>query len=244
MREKAGPHFRDICLYSDLRKLFVAGAIQKRMKVPILVLHLLVTLALAGAVVGLFLKVQEKAQIIQELEARKQAEGQKAIAAQKEGEEQKQLEAEMKLDAQKQLEAGKIRMIDDDLDKIDARLQKVLDEPSGYASETKAQRDTQEDLLLQLAGCVKTEIGILQVEMLGDGFTKRRALEENLGLFFANYETKIHNEHLSFDYIDLGLKDSDHKSELDAEAMKSLQAAFAAKRAIHNLKSNRGNPAK
>jgi hypothetical protein len=49
---------------------------------------------------------------------------------------------------------------------------------------------------------------------------------------------------LSFDYIDLGLKDSDHKSELDAEAIKSLQAAFAAKRAIHNLKPTPGNPAK
>jgi hypothetical protein len=91
---------------------------------------------------------------------------------------------------------------------------------------------------------VKTEIGVVQAEMLDAGFTNRRALEENLGLFFANYETKIHDEHLSFDYIDLGLKDNDRKSELDAEAMKSLQAAFAAKRAIHNLKTTRGNPAK
>ena len=214
------------------------------MKVPILVLHILVTLALAGAVVGLFLKVQEKEQIIQELEARKQAEGAKVVAAQKEEEQQKQFEAQVKLDAQKQLEAKKIRMIDDDLDKIDARLQRVLDEPTEYASETKAQRDTQEDLLLKLAGCVKTEIGILQVEMQDAGFAKRVALEENLGIFFGNYETKIHNEHLSFDYIDLGLKDNDSKKELDAESMKSLQAAFAAKRAIHNLKTTRGNPAK
>jgi len=214
------------------------------MKVPILVLHILVTLALAGAVVGLFLKVQDKEQIIQELEARKQAEGAKVVAAQKEEEQQKQFEAQVKLDAQKQLEAKKIRMIDDDLDKIDARLQRVLDEPTEYASETKAQRDTQEDLLLKLAGCVKTEIGILQVEMQDAGFAKRVALEENLGIFFGNYETKIHNEHLSFDYIDLGLKDNDRKKELDAESMKSLQAAFAAKRAIHNLKTTRGNPAK
>jgi hypothetical protein len=214
------------------------------MKVPILVLHILVTLALAGAVVGLFLKVQDKEQIIQELEARKQAEGAKVVAAQKEEEQQKQFEAQVKLDAQKQLEAKKIRMIDDDLDKIDARLQRVLDEPTEYASETKAQRDTQEDLLLKLAGCVKTEIGILQVEMQDAGFAKRVALEENLGIFFGNYETKIHNEHLSFDYIDLGLKDNDRKKELDAESMKSLQAAFAAKRAIHNLKTTRGNPSK
>jgi hypothetical protein len=214
------------------------------MKVSILVLHILITLALAGAVVGLFLKVQDKEQIIQELEARKQADGAKAVAAQKEQEEQKQLEAEIKLDAQKQLEARKIHTIDDDLDKIDARLQRVLDEPSGYASETKAQRDTQEDLLLQLARCVKTEIGVIQVEMLDAGFSNRVALEENLGIFFQNYETKIRDEHLSYDYIDLGFKDSDHKKELDTEAVKSLQTAFAAKRAIHNLKPTRGNPAK
>ena len=214
------------------------------MKVPILVLHILITLALAGAVVGLFLKVQEKEQIIQGLAARKQAEGEKAIAAKKEEEQQKQFEAQIQLDAQKQLAAGRIRTIDADLDKVDARLQRILDEPSGYTSETKAQRDTQEDLLLQLARCAKTEIGMMQAEMLDAGFTNRRALEENLGVFFANYETKIHDEHLSFDYIDLGLKDNDRKSELDAEAMKSLQAAFAAKRAIHNLKTTRGIPAK
>jgi hypothetical protein len=214
------------------------------MKVSILVLHILITLALAGAVVGLFLKVQDKEQIIQELEARKQADGAKAVAAQKEQEEQKQLEAEIKLDAQKQLEARKIHTIDDDLDKIDARLQRVLDEPSGYASETKAQRDTQEDLLLQLARCVKTEIGVMEVEMQDAGFAGRKALEENLGIFFQNYETKIRDEHLSYDYIDLGFKDSDHKKELDTEAVKSLQTAFAAKRAIHNLKPTRGNPAK
>ena len=213
------------------------------MKVPLLVLHILITLALAGGVVGLFLTVQDKEQIIHELEARKQAEGVKATAAQKEQEEQKQLEAQMKIETQQQLEARRIRTIDDDLDKIDARLQKVLDEPSGYASETKAQRDTQEDLLLQLTGCVKTEIGVLQTEMLDAGFTNRMALEENLTIFFVNYETKLHDEHLSFDYIDLGLKDNARKSELDAEAMKSLQTAFAAKRAIHNLRPTRGNAA-
>jgi hypothetical protein len=73
------------------------------------------------------------------LEARKQAEGEKAIAAKKEEEQQKQFEAQIQLDAQKQLEAGRIRTIDNDLDKIDACLQRVLDEPTGYASETKAQ---------------------------------------------------------------------------------------------------------
>jgi len=134
-------------------------------------------------------------------------------------------------------------MVNDNLDKIDARLKKVLDEPSGYADETKAQRDTQEELLRQLASAARTEIEVLGVEMKNAGFTSDAALQENLDKFFKNYETKIHDEHLSFDYIDLGLKDSDHKSELDAEAMKSLQAAFAAKRAIHNLKPTRGNPA-
>jgi hypothetical protein len=37
-------------------------------------------------------------------------------------------------------------------------------------------------------------------------------------------------------YIDLGFRDSDHKKEMNAESAKSLHAAFAAKRAIHNLK--------
>lgn len=48
---------------------------------------------------------------------------------------------------------------------------------------------------------------------------------------------KIHNERLSYDYVDLGFRDSDRKKEKDATSAKSSQAAFAAKRAIHNLKS-------
>ena len=204
----------------------------------ILVLNLLISLALACFIVRLFADLQEKDRVIQELQAQKQTEGQKALKAQKEDEAQKQFEAQIKLEAQKQLEAKNIRKIDDDLDKIDARLKRVLDQPSGYTDETKAQRDTQEELLRQLASCAKTEIGVLAVEMQSLGFTNDAALQENLGAFFRNYEDKIHEERLSYDYIDLGLRDSDHKKEKDAESAKSLQAAFAAKRAIHNLKQN------
>ena len=79
---------------------------------------------------------------------------------------------------------------------------------------------------------------VLQVEMQSLGFANDAALQENLDKFCKNYENKIHAERLSYDYIDLGLRDSDHKKEKDAESAKSLQAAFAAKRAIHNLKQN------
>ena len=202
----------------------------------ILVLNLLVTLALACVVVLLYSNGQEKDRTIQELKAQKQVEGQKAALAQKEVEAQKQFEAQIKLESQKQLEAKNLQKINNDLDKIDARLKKVLDVPSGYADETKAQRDTQEDLLRQLANCAKTEIEVLAVEMQNVGFANDAALRENLDKFVKNYENKIHDERLSYDYIDLGLRDSDHKKEKDAESAKSLQAAFAAKRAIHNLK--------
>ena len=202
----------------------------------ILVLNLLVTLALACVVVLLYSNGQEKDRTIQELKAQKQVEGQKAALAQKEVEAQKQFEAQIKLEAQKQLEAKNLQKINNDLDKIDARLKKVLDVPSGYADETKAQRDTQEDLLRQLANCAKTEIEVLAVEMQNVGFANDAALRENLDKFVKNYENKIHDERLSYDYIDLGLRDSDHKKEKDAESAKALQAAFAAQRAIHNLK--------
>jgi len=204
----------------------------------ILVLNLLITLALACVVVRLFVNLQEKDRIIQELQAQNQVEGQKSLKAQKEEEVQKQFEAQIKLEAQKELEAKNMRMINDDLDKIDARLKRVLDQPSGFADETKARRDTQEELLRQLASYAKTEIGVLVVEMQNLGFTKDAALQENLDAFFRNHEDKIHDERLSYDYIDLGFRDSDHKKELDAESAKALQAAFAARRAIHNLKQN------
>jgi len=204
----------------------------------ILVLNLLITLALACFIVRLFANLQEKDRIIQELQAQKQVDGQKALKAQKEEEAQKQFDAQIKLEAQKQLEAKKMRMVNDDLDKIDARLKRVLDQPSGFADETKTQRDTQEELLRQLASCARTEIGVLAVEMQSLGFTNDAALQENLNAFFRNHEDKIHEERLSYDYIDLGLRDSDHKKQKDAESAKSSQAAFAAERAIHSLKQN------
>jgi Skp family chaperone for outer membrane proteins len=131
-----------------------------------------------------------------------------------------------------------MRMINDELDKIDSRLKRVIDQPSGFADETKAQRDTQEELLLQLASCAKTEIGVVVMEMQSLGFTNNAPLQENLDAFFKYHEEKIHAERLSYDYIDMGFRDSDHKKELDAESAKSLQEAFAARRAIHNLKQN------
>ena len=202
----------------------------------ILVLNLLITLALACFVVRLFVNLQDKDRIIQELQDQKQVESQKALKAQQEDEAQKQFAAQIKLEAQKELEAKNRQKINDDLDTIDARLKRVLDQPSGYAEETKAQRDTQEELLRQLANCAKTEIGVLAGEMQNLGFTNDAPLRENLDKFLKNYEDKIHNEHLSYDYIDLGLGDSDHKKEEDTASAKSLQAAFAAQRAIRNLK--------
>src|ERR1700690_4305047 len=210
----------------------------KRSLMFILGLNLLISLALACFIGRLFADLQEKDRVIQELQAQKQTEGQKALKVQKEEEAQKQFEAQIKLEAQKQLEAKKIRKINDDLDKIDGRLKRVLDQPSGYTDETKAQRDTQEELLRQLANCAKTEIGVLAMEMHSLGFTNDAALQENLDTFFRSHEDKIHEERISYDYIDLGLRDSDHKKEKDAEFAKALQAAFAAKRAIHNLKQN------
>jgi septal ring factor EnvC (AmiA/AmiB activator) len=204
----------------------------------ILVLNLLVSLALACVVVLLYSNGQDKDRVIQELKAQQQVDGQKSLKAQKEDEAQKEEEAQIKLEAQKQAEAKKMRMINDDLDKIDARLKRVLDQPSGFTDETKAQRDTQEELLRQLASCAKTEIGIMVAEMQSRGFTNNAPLQEDLDVFFRDLEDKIHEERLSYDYIDLGFRDSDHKKELDAESTKALQAAFAARRAIHNLKQN------
>jgi len=204
----------------------------------ILVLNLLVTLALVCVVVIMYSHGQEKDRTIQELQSRNQVEEQKALKTRKEEEARQQFEAEIKLEAQKKLEAKNNQRINDDLDKIDGRLKRVVDQPSGYTDETKTQRDTQEELLRELANCARTEIGILATEMQGLGFTNQVVLQEKLDAFFKNYEDKIHEERLSYDYIELGLGDSDHKREKDALSAKSLQAALVAKRAILNLKQN------
>jgi hypothetical protein len=202
----------------------------------ILVLNVLISIGLVCVVVRLFASGQEKDQRIQELLSQKQVDAKRALQMSQELETQKQFEAQIKLEDQKKIDAKNQRRIEDDLDKIDARLKRVLDQPSGYADETKAQRDTQEELLRQLANCAKTEIGIVSSEMQSLGFTNEAALQENLDAFLKHYEAKIHAERLSYDYIDLGFSDSNRKKELDAETTKALQAAFADKRAIRSLK--------
>ena len=209
----------------------------------IFVLNILVSIGLVIAVVVLFSKEQEKERTIQDLEVQRQTELRKAVQARQDVELQKEFEAKMKLEAQKQSEEKRLRTINYDLDKIDTRLQRILDVPSGYADQTKAQRDTQEELLRQLANGVKAEIAVLAGEMQNAGFTNNAVLDERLAVFFRNYENKIHDEHISNDYIDLGLKDTDHKRELDTDAAKSLQAAFGAKRSIRNLKQTQKSPA-
>jgi hypothetical protein len=204
----------------------------------IFALNLLISVALAGLVVVLFSKEQEKERFIQALQEQQQLERQKAVKARQEGEAQEQFAEQLKLKGQKALEAKNISLINGDLDKIDACLKRLLDEPSGYANETKTQRDTQEELLRQLGHCAKTEIGVLMVEMKTLGFSGEAALQQHLDVFFRSYEDKIHDEHLSYDYVDLGMSNNDHKKELDAESAKLLQAAYAAKRAIQNLKQN------
>ncbi|HTY88240.1 MAG TPA: hypothetical protein VMB80_12305 [Candidatus Acidoferrum sp.] len=202
----------------------------------ILVLNVLISIALVCVVVRLYASNLEKDQTIAELRTQKQTDAKKALQAQQELDAQKEFEAQKKLEEQKRLETKNQRRVEDDLDKIDARLKRVLDQPSGFADESKAQRDTQEELLRQLANVAKTEIGILAVEIQTVGFTNDAALQANLDIFFKSYEDKIHAERLSYDYIELGFRDSDHKKELDAESARSLQAAFAAKRAILALK--------
>jgi hypothetical protein len=203
----------------------------------ILVLNLLITLALACVIVRLYTNLGEKDRMIQELQSRNQVEEQKAVKVRKEEEAQKQFQDQIKLEAQKKLEAKNLRQVNDDLDKIDARLKRVIDQPSGFTDETKAQRDTQEELLRQLANCARTEIGILAVEMQSLGFTNNAVMQERLDALFKNYEDKIHSERLSYDYTDMGFGETDHKKQLDAETARYLQATFAAQRAIHNLKS-------
>ncbi len=202
----------------------------------IFALNVLISIGLAFAVVALFAQKEQKAREIQELQDQQRAERQKLIKAREEEDTQRQFEAQMKQESQKQTEARKISAINDNLDKVDARLKKVLDEPSGYADETKSQRDTQEELLRQLAHCARTEIGLMVVEMQNAGFTNNAVLQENLNVFFQSYEDKIHDDHMSYDYIDLGLQNIDHKKQLDTDSANAFQLAVAAKRAIHNLK--------
>jgi ElaB/YqjD/DUF883 family membrane-anchored ribosome-binding protein len=205
----------------------------------ILIFSLLIALILAGIGIGVFLK-QEKDQIAKEIQEQKQMEQQREIEAQRQLDEQKKAEAqkEQQLEAEKeQADAKKIQTINDDLDKIDVRLQKVINEPKDFASKkTDEDRQSEEQRLKQLANSVKSEIDDIVIELKSAGFTNDDVLKDKLNDFFSNYDQCIFNERLSADYLAMGAIHSPGQQGADSNSSKYLQSLFDTENFIQKLK--------
>jgi len=132
----------------------------------------------------------------------------------------------------RQTKAKQKQTINSDLDKIRVRLQRVLEEPKDFAFHSKEQRDNEETRLRQVASSVKAEISDIIIELKNCGLSNTFELEVDVDEFFNNYDTCITTDRASYDYIDMGLNDSEQKNRADSTYKKSSQAAHDTIRAI------------
>ena len=136
----------------------------------------------------------------------------------------------------RQTKAKQKQTINSDLDKIRVRLQRVLEEPKDFAFHSKEQRDNEETRLRQVASSVKAEISDIIIELKNCGLSNTFELEVDVDEFFNEFcafvITCITTDRASYDYIDMGLNDSEQKNRADSTYKKSSQAAHDAIRAI------------
>jgi DNA repair exonuclease SbcCD ATPase subunit len=138
-------------------------------------------------------------------------------------------------ESEQQAQQAKVKqkqMINGDLDKIRVRLQRVLEEPKAFAFHSKEQRDNEETRLRQVASSVKAEISDIIIELKNCGLSNTFELKVDVDEFFSNYDTCITTDRASYDYIDMGLNDSEQKKRADSTYRKSSQAANHAIMAI------------
>ncbi len=150
-------------------------------------------------------KIQEQKQ----LEQQRTTEAQKQLEAQEENQRQIEAQKEQQIEADKeQAETKRSQIINDDFDKIKVRLDRLSEEPTGFASKnTKEEREGEEQRLKQLANSVKSEIGDIIIDLKNAGFRKDDELEEKVNDFIDDYDSRISYERLTDECIESGLND-------------------------------------
>jgi len=88
------------------------------------------------------------------------------------------------------LEAGRERS--ESFDKIQVRLERLLDEPGGFSvNDSDADAEQKENNLRSLANSVRSDIGDIVVDLRQEQFDKENVLNSDISKFFALYEQKI-----------------------------------------------------
>jgi gas vesicle protein len=138
-----------------------------------------------------------------------------------------------------QAKANRVKIINTDIDKIVARMNRVLDEPEGFATHTKMQRDDDETRLRQIASSVNAEINDIIIEMKANGYPYEDKLKKETDWFFAVYNGKVESDKMSYEWDDLG--DSKLKKEEDAMRDQAGKDAAAALSDVQSLKVDSSN---
>jgi ankyrin repeat protein/flagellar basal body-associated protein FliL len=130
-------------------------------------------------------------------------------------------------------QANRLNIINTDIDKIVARMNRVLNEPEGFAGHTKMQMDDDETRLKQVASSVKAEIDDIIIEIKANGYPHENILKEQTGIFYKAYESKVYSDKLFWSNYE-----SDNASKRFADTERS-QAAKAAADAISEVQSQK-----
>jgi hypothetical protein len=119
-----------------------------------------------------------------------------------------------------QAKANQAKMINTDIDKIVARMNRVLDEPDAFSAHTKAQRDDDQVRLERLASSIKADIDDIIIEMKAKGYPYEDKLKKDVNMFFAVYRAWVEEKKFGYNMGDLGDSNTENKSKVQSDQMK------------------------
>jgi hypothetical protein len=138
-----------------------------------------------------------------------------------------------------QAKEKRVEIINNDIDKIVARMNRVLNEPEQFNIHTKKQRDDDETRLLQIASSVKAEINDILIEMKANGYPYVDKVNNDVNMFFAVYRAALGDKIFSYDIGELG--DEKLKNDADANYAKESQDCAANISDVQTLKVESSN---
>jgi hypothetical protein len=138
-----------------------------------------------------------------------------------------------------QTKANRVKIINNDIDKIVARMNRVLNEPDGFNIHTATQRDDDQTRLLQIASSVKAEINDIIIEIKANGYPYDDKLKKVVNGFFAVYDAVVEDKKFSYNMGDMG--DNKMKNDADKDSAKYSEDATAAISEVQSLKVDSSN---
>jgi len=193
---------------------------------------------------GLKVELEKVKEQIQELAALQKSEAakrnqeearQRAESAEREQQEaiRKQAIEAQEQKAKAEVASNKVKSIESCFERINLRMNALLESPRNFSYQTKPEREQTETKLKAVANTKKEEIGEIIIELKGLGFDSVTELKGEIDLFMKNYGQLVFYQRLSADYSTF---DSDQAFKEAKKAENYLSQSYANIRTVLQLK--------